>query len=41
MTVSVGVTMLRSTDTPQTLIERADEALYLSKENGRNRISVR
>ncbi len=41
VTVSVGVTMLRSTDTPQTLIERADEALYLSKENGRNRISVR
>ncbi len=41
VTVSVGLTMLRSTDTPQTLIERADEALYLSKENGRNRISVR
>ncbi|PHS24321.1 MAG: GGDEF domain-containing protein [Methylophaga sp.] len=41
VTVSVGLTMLRSTDTPQELIERADAALYLSKQNGRNRISVR
>ncbi len=41
VTVSIGLSMLRSTDTPQTLIERADGALYLSKQNGRNRISVR
>ena len=41
VTVSIGLSMLRSTDSPQGLIERADEALYLSKENGRNRISVR
>ena len=41
VTVSAGISMLRSTDTPQNLIERADEALYLSKENGRNRVSVR
>ncbi len=40
VTVSVGLTMLRSTDSPQDLIGRADDALYLSKENGRNRISV-
>lgn len=41
VTVSAGLSMLRSTDTPHSLIERTDEALYLSKENGRNRTSVR
>lgn len=39
VTVSLGVTELQSTDTGITdLIRRADEALYLSKSEGRNRV---
>lgn len=37
VTVSAGVAMLRAGDTPQTLMERADKALYQSKNTGRNR----
>ena len=36
LTVSIGVALLRPTDTPQTLIERADQCLYAAKRNGRN-----
>jgi len=40
ITVSVGVAMFRAaTDTPITLIGRADEALYISKNSGRNRVT--
>jgi diguanylate cyclase len=36
VTVSIGVALLRPTDTPQALIERADQCLYAAKRNGRN-----
>lgn len=35
---SFGVTMLRDFDTQQSLTERADKALYLAKNRGRNRV---
>ena len=38
VTISIGVALLRPTDTPQSLIERADNCLYAAKRNGRNRV---
>jgi diguanylate cyclase len=38
VTISAGVAVLRSDDTPQSLIERADTCLYAAKRNGRNRV---
>jgi diguanylate cyclase (GGDEF)-like protein len=40
VTASFGVSCHRSGDTSQTLIGRADEALYLAKTNGRNQVST-
>lgn len=37
LTVSVGVSEVHKNDTPATLLERADRALYLAKRTGRNR----
>jgi diguanylate cyclase len=39
LTISVGVAALRSTDTAQSLVDRADRSLYFAKQNGRNRIA--
>jgi diguanylate cyclase len=39
ITVSVGVSSLRASDDPTSLIARADEALYVSKNSGRNRVT--
>lgn len=39
-TISIGLTELKENDTSETLLKRADDALYLSKGSGRNRISV-
>lgn len=36
VTISCGITNVRDKDTPQSLFERADQALYQAKENGRD-----
>ena len=40
VTISVGVAELKSDETPQAWLHRADEALYAAKRAGRNAISV-
>ncbi len=39
-TVSAGVASYRSGDTYDTLLSRADKALYSSKDSGRNKVSI-
>jgi len=39
ITISIGVTTFSKYDTKETLLEKADNALYKSKEDGRNRVS--
>jgi diguanylate cyclase (GGDEF)-like protein/PAS domain S-box-containing protein len=38
-TISLGVTLARLQDTPETLIQRADDLMYRSKTAGRNRVT--
>jgi diguanylate cyclase len=38
ITVSIGLAIAQPGDTPETLFERADEALYVSKNSGRNQV---
>jgi len=40
VTVSIGATIVREGDTPETLMKRADELLYKSKSEGRNRLTI-
>jgi diguanylate cyclase (GGDEF)-like protein len=40
LSVSVGIAMRRPDDTVETLVERADHAMYRAKLNGRNRVRL-
>ena len=40
VTVSIGLTELRPNDNYEKIFQRADEALYKAKENGRNQIVI-
>jgi len=40
VTVSIGSTLIRSDDTIQSLIDRADQLMYRSKRAGRNRVTI-
>ncbi len=40
ITVSIGLTSFRPNDTAETILQRADHALYASKDLGRNRFSA-
>ncbi len=40
LTLSIGVALLRPTDTRESFFNRADQLLYVSKNGGRNRISM-
>lgn len=40
VTMSIGATLFRADDTPESLIKRADELLYRSKREGRNRLTL-
>ncbi len=39
VTVSVGATMATTSDTPESLVDRADHLMYVSKHAGRNRVT--
>jgi len=40
ITISIGVTVYQLKEELSTFIQRADKAMYLSKQNGRNKVSV-
>jgi len=40
VTISLGVTQLRGEDSIETFLKRADDALYISKSNGKNQTNV-
>jgi diguanylate cyclase (GGDEF)-like protein len=40
VTISIGATLAKAEDTTESLLKRADELLYQSKSDGRNRVTV-
>lgn len=40
ITISIGLATLKDSDDIESFYKRVDEALYLAKENGRNRVEV-
>lgn len=40
VSISMGITLLQNTDTLDTLLKRADKALYRAKENGKNQYVI-
>lgn len=40
VTISIGVALLRPTDAPQSLLDRADKCLYAAKRSGRNQVAT-
>ncbi len=40
VTVSIGATIVRETDTMDSVVKRADKLMYQSKQNGRNRVTL-
>ena len=40
VTISIGATLLRPEDVPETIMERADRLMYQSKKSGRNAITI-
>ena len=40
ITISIGVTEYRHGDAPEEFVKRADQAMYMSKENGRNKVTT-
>jgi len=40
VTISIGATRLYSNDTPESVIHRADQLMYRSKQAGRNRVTI-
>ena len=40
VTVSIGVSFFQAGDTPNSFLDRADQALYTSKDSGRNKVTV-
>ncbi|MNW36977.1 putative diguanylate cyclase YdaM [compost metagenome] len=39
ITISIGIGTFAPTDSDSTILKKADQALYASKENGRNRVT--
>ena len=39
VTISIGATLSRTVDTIESIVNRADELMYLSKDDGRNRVT--
>ena len=40
VTISIGGTLLQAGDTPKQFVQRADALMYLSKQSGRNRVTI-